>query len=237
VLEVLGHGPRADVDRAGDGHIGPAGRGQFQHVHLAAGEVGQAVGLGGHRRPGPVPRGRAPQRVAHRRHDRAQHPAVLLAELPARPAQRDADLFAIARAGHGERDLVVGRDMAEVLRVNPQPAKSLPADHVADLGRPAAAAPMAGHERVLGEVILVDLERRRVQAARRIFDVITENVRLGIHFLVCRDIAADQLGQSRQHELGRPVRLVQVRETVHELRGSSQCIQRNVHGCASPRGH
>jgi hypothetical protein len=191
VLEVLGHRARADVDRAGDGHVGPPGRGQIQHLHLAAGEIGQAVGLGGHRRPGPVPRRRPPQRIAHRRHDRAQHPAVLVPELPARPAQRDADLFAIARAGHGERDLVVGRDMTEVLGVDPQPAKSLPADHVADLGRPGAVGITVDHERVLWEVALEDAERGRVQAARRIFNVIAKHVRLGIYFHVCRNIAAD----------------------------------------------
>jgi hypothetical protein len=209
VLEVFGDGARADADRPRYGHVGPPGGRQLQHLHLPAGEVGHAAGLDGHCGNSPVPRGRTPQRVGHRRRDGPEHRAVLMAELPARPAQRDADHLAIARARHGERELVVGRDMTEILGIDPEPAKSLPADDVADLGRSAAAGPLADHQRVLGQVGLEDLDRGRVQAAPRVFGVHAEDVRLGIHFLVCRDITADQPRQSGQQDFGRCVRLAQ----------------------------
>jgi hypothetical protein len=237
VLEVLGDRARADVDGPGDGQVGPALGRHPQDVQLTIGEVGQAVGLGRHGGPGTASPGRPPQRVAHRRYDRAQQRGISRAELPVRPAQRDADQLAVLRARQGERDLVIGRDVAEVLAVDAQPPESLTADHVADPGGPAAAdGQFVRHQRVLVHVGLKDREGGRVQAARRIFGVMTEPIRLGTHFLVCSDITADQAGESGQYKVGCSVRLVQICEAVDELRGSVQSVQRNMHGCASPRG-
>jgi hypothetical protein len=239
VLEVLGDRARADVDGPGYGQVGPPGRRQLQHVHLALGEVGQAVRLGRNGGHGVASPAGSPQRVAHRQHDRAQQRGVGRAELPLRPAQRDADAPAVLRTRQGERDLVIGRDVTEVLAVDAQLPESLAADYIADPHRPAGAGSqlLVLHQRVLVHMGLEDLEGARVQAACRIFAVMTKPIRLGSHFLVCSDITADQAGQAWQDEVGRPVRLVQVCEAVYELRCSVQRIQRNMHLCASPRGH
>jgi hypothetical protein len=226
VLEVLGDGARADVGRPGDGQVGPAPGGHLQDLKLTIGELAQGIGLGRDGGPGIAPSARPSQRVAHRRHDRAQQRGIGRAELPVRPAQRDADQLAVLRARHGERNLVVGRDVAEVLAVDAQLPESLTADHVADPGGPAApGGQLVLYQRVLAHVGLKDRHGGRVQAGRWIFGVMTEPIRLGTHFLVCSDITADQTGQAGQYEVGRSVRLVQVCEAVGKLQRSVERVQ------------
>jgi hypothetical protein len=82
VLEVLGDRARADVDGPGDGQVGPALGGHPQDLQLTIGEAGQAIGLGRHGGPGIAAPARPSQRVAHRRHDRAQQRGIGRAELP-----------------------------------------------------------------------------------------------------------------------------------------------------------
>jgi hypothetical protein len=167
VLEVLGDRARADVDGPGYGQVGPAPGGHAQHFQFAIGQVGQATGLGRHGSDGVAPPGGPPQRVAHRHHDRAQQRGVDRAELPLRPAQRDADPLAVLHARQDERDLVIGRDVAEVFAVNAQLPESLAADDIADPDGPAGAGiqQLVLHQRVLVHVGLKDREGARVQAA------------------------------------------------------------------------
>jgi hypothetical protein len=225
VLKVLGDSARADVDRPRDGEVGPAAGGQLKDLQLAIGEVSQGLGRGRHGGADIAASARPSQRVAHRRHDRAQQRGIGRAELPARPAQRDADRPALPRARQGKRDLVVGRNVPEVLVVDAQPPESVAAHHVADPGGPAAAGgQLVLHQRVLAHVGLKDRDGGRVQAVLRVFGVMTELIRLGRQFLVCGDIAADQPGQARQYKVGRLVRLVQFCEAVDELCCSVQRI-------------
>jgi len=118
VLEVLGDGARADVDRPGDGQVGPALSGLLQHLQLTVGEVGQAIVVG--RRDGgagPLAAARPPQRVAQLPgHDPQQRP-VGLGEVRTGPVERDALHPAVVLRWQHEGDLMFYRNMPEKLRV------------------------------------------------------------------------------------------------------------------------
>ncbi|HUA31009.1 MAG TPA: hypothetical protein VMC03_19155 [Streptosporangiaceae bacterium] len=224
MLEVLGDRARADVDGPGYGQVGPAPGGHPEDLEFAIGQVRQAIGFGRHGRHRVAPPAGSPQGVAHRQHDRVQQRGIGRAELRLRPAQRDADRPAVLPARQGERDLVIGRDVAEVLAVDAELPEPLTADHIADPDGPADAGsqPLVLHQRVLVHMGLKDREGFRVQAACRIFGVLAEPIRLGSHFLVCSDITADQAGEAGQEKVRCSVRLVQICEAVHELRCSVQ---------------
>jgi hypothetical protein len=94
---------------------------------------------------------------------------------------------------------VLDRNVAEELRVNAQPVELLAAEEIADPGRIGCAGrPVVGQQRVLVQMFLEYCDRGRVEAAERIFGVIAEMIRQEPDFVVCRDVAAHQVGHAGQ---------------------------------------
>jgi len=113
VLEVLGDRARAHVDRAGDGQVGPAGCGEFQHLHLAGGEAGHVIAGIRHDGAGLLPAAHPPQRVAQRLGQDAEQRPVGFGEVPLRPVEGDRGQPLLARPRQDEDHLVLYRDMPE----------------------------------------------------------------------------------------------------------------------------
>jgi hypothetical protein len=238
VLEVLGDGPRADVDRTGDGHVGPAGRGQVQHLDLAAGEVGQPVaGVRRHGGAGPLPAARPLQRLAERFGQDAQQRPVGLGEVRPGPVERDGALPVLARQRQVENDLILDRDIPHEFRVKGQPVELLAIEEVAYLDRRADAhGAVVDDHRVLVPVGIENHVAGRIHGSGRIFNMKFRLIRYVGNLIICHDITGHHVGQAGQGDLDRGVRIVQVRQAVDKLRGSLKSVQRNVHGCAFPPG-
>jgi hypothetical protein len=237
VLEVLGDGARADADGAGDRLVGAALSRQPEDLELAVGEAGQAVRAG--RRHGDmsaVPAARAPHRVAQRSRDGAQHVAIGVREVPLCPVERDGDDLAIPCGGQGEGDLVLDRNVAVELRVEAQVVEFPVAEEIADLGRLiGTGSTVVGKHRVLVQVRLEHDEAGRVKAARRVIGVIGQLIRPGPDLVVRHDIAADQVSQPGQDQVGRPGKQLKIGHAVEELHCPTQRLQRNVHARHPPR--
>jgi hypothetical protein len=189
---MLGDRARADVELACDRPVGAAARSKLQNLCFAVGQVGECAGIRRQGRSCTAPIAHPPQPVVQRFLDRAEDRAVVVAEVAPGPAQRERGDQAVVRGGrHAERNLVINRNMSEILRVNVQPVELLPGDKVAYLGGPAGTGGAVMNEQ--GMLVQVGLENRyssRVKAVVGKIGVTTQTVRIEADFLVSDDIAS-----------------------------------------------
>ena len=68
----------------------------------------------------------------------------------------------------------------------------------------------------------------------RVIQVISGLTRCARDLVVCHDIASDQVSDAWEHDLGQLARLVEICESIDELRGSLQFLQRYIHARHPP---
>jgi hypothetical protein len=241
VLEVLGDRARADVEGAGYRVVGAALSRQFQHLELT---IGEAAEVGGRRRlkrrAGSVPSAGAAHGAVQRPGEHAEDRAVFLAEIPPGPVQRNPGEHAVA-GWQREGDLVLDADRPEELGVDAEPVELLLADHIAD----PDWLVVAGLAEMSDQRVLVQVrgERGHVGVDERVCRVLADPQVAGGRpdpdLVVDHNVTADKRGQPGQDEVIGPGRVLDVGEAVHELRGPTQQVQRDIRahhppGCQRP---
>ena len=191
VLEVLGHGPRADLQGMGDGGVGAAVSDEPQDLDLALGQSGKpAVGHRGERLPGLLTSAGPVQGGVQRGPEHAEQGAIVVGEVAAAPVHCDADDLLFG-AGQADGHLMFDGYAAEELGVEAEAVESLLGEKVADHHR----LPAAGGTVVVDQWVFVHMGcehwlGRGVKGTGRVVHV----ARLAVSwpdFVVGQDIAAN----------------------------------------------
>jgi hypothetical protein len=230
VLKVLRNSPRADLQRTGDGGVGTAVSDQSEDLHLALGEIGMPAAVhDGERLPAVLASASSDQGCAQRGLEHAEQGAVLVGEVAASPVQRDAD-DPLAGAGHADRNLMFDGYAAEELGVKAEAVEPRLGEKVADLHR----LPAAGGTVMVDQWVLMHKGRehwlgRWVEGSGGVVRVARLAARCS-DLVVGQDIAADQRGQAREHDIGEAGRIVEFSEAVYQRNRPLQGFQRDIHG-------
>src|SRR3984885_6782068 len=113
--------------------------------------------------------------------------------------------------------------------------KSPLTEEIANLGWLArSACPVVYEQRMLLSVGFERHEADRIDATVRVIQVISGLARCARDLVVCHDIASDQVSDAWEHDLGQLARIVQICESIDELRGSLQFLQRYIHARHPP---
>ena len=153
VLEVLGNGPRADLQGMGNGGVGAAVSDESQDLDLALGQSGKPVGgHRGKRLPGLLTSAGLVQGGVQRGLQHAKQGAILIGEVVAAPVHCDADDLVFG-AGQADGHLIFDGYAAEELGVEAEAVESLLGEKVADHYR----LPAAGGTVVVDQWVFVDM--------------------------------------------------------------------------------
>jgi hypothetical protein len=132
VLQVLGDGPRADLQPMGDGGVGTAVSDKSQDLDLALGQIGKpAASRRGQRLPGLLASASPEQGSAQREPEHAVQGAIVVGEVVTPPVHGHADNLLLG-AEQADGYLVFDRCGAKELCIQAEAVESLPGEEVAD---------------------------------------------------------------------------------------------------------